>query len=302
MLPYRLRPPAFGNKFPQRNSDAGSNPTSFREFLSKGGGPVQHAIEQDLLELRPSFRHYLQNSRQPRTTTEPSSITTVVSMEHCKPGVAFGAFKEMMKSSKLSFLHSLAPSRCDREAFSQLIYASCLSLLKTAFSQQQFATSKQPTEDQQESVLFNDAAYALFALYALFQTNPLPRTAKTQFELLPLKLHSQENPRSRYRRFFAPNIHIDQYHYSLLLRLRDLALVEKDNCHCLFIKAYERCIIAKLNAHASSDEPNNDTWTCTCGMAQDTIELVDRLLPVLDLGEYTGPLSLEGLAGHAALR
>jgi hypothetical protein len=44
---------------------------------------------------------------------------------------------------------------------------------------------------------------------------------------------------------------------------------------------------------------SNNLWTCSCGIARDTVEILDRLSTRLDLCEYTGPVGLEALAGHA---
>ena len=260
MLPYRLRPPIYGKKLQRLKDDKAG------EDVLRGGGPVQRAIEQDLLAIRGPFLKVTQEQQQASTTNS-----------HWDSGKSFRCFKTVFGSSKVAALHSLVPKKCDKESFSQLIYAACLSLLKTSF--------------QADNFELENSCHALFCLYALFKTNPLPRATTTPFQLVPVGLVSAENPKFLYRRAFAPNIRVDRYHYSLLLRLRAQAQARQAECQEHHMASHQQ--------QARGAENDSTHWTCQCGIATDTLELVDRLLPDLDLGEYTGPVSLEGLAGHA---
>jgi hypothetical protein len=260
MLPYRLRPPIYGKKL-QRLKDEKTG-----QDVLRGGGPLQRAIGQDLLETRGPFLKVQQEQQQASTTNS-----------HWDSGKSFQCFKTVFGSSKVAALHSFVPKKCDKESFSQLIYAACLSLLKTSFETDDF--------------VLENSCHALFCLYALYNTNPLPRATDTPFQLVPVGLVSVKNPKLLYRRAFAPNIRVDRYHYCLLLRLRAQAEARQAECQEHYVESHQQ--------QALGVENDSTPWTCQCGIATDTLELVDRLLPDLDLCEYTGPASLEGLAGHA---
>jgi hypothetical protein len=261
MLPYRLRPAIYGKKL-QRLKDEKAG-----EDVLRGGGPLQRAIEQDLLEIRGPFLEVAQEQQHASTTNR-----------HLDSGKSFQCFKTVFGSSKVAALHSFVPKKCDKESFSQLIYAACLSLLKKSFETDEF--------------VLENSCHALFCLYALYNTNPLPRATNTPFQLVPVGLVSPENPKFLYRRAFAPNIRVDRYHYSLLLRLRAQAEARQAECQEHYMESYQQ-------QQALGVVNDCTPWTCQCGIATDTVEVVDRLLPGLDLCEYTGPVSLEGLAGHA---
>jgi hypothetical protein len=262
MLPYRLRPPIYGKKL-QRLKDDKAGQDVLRE-----GGPLQRAIGQDLLEIRGPFLKLKQEQQQASTTNS-----------HWDSGTSFQCFKTIFGSSKVAAVHSFVPKKCDKESFSQLIYAACLFLLKESFETDDF--------------VLENSCHALFCLYALYNTNPLPRATDTPFQLVPVGLVSAENPKFLYRRAFAPNIRVDRYHYSLLLRLRAQAEARQAECQEHYMESRQQ------QALRAENDDSTTPWTCQCGIATDTIELVDRLLPDLDLCEYTGPVSLEGLAGHA---
>ena len=287
MLPYRLRAPIYGTKLKALKVKYGDN-------VLEGGGPIQRAITQDLIHLRRDFLTLLiaEFANDDAEETEPSTTQqqpSTASYRHVKSGKIFGSFRsDVFDKSRVSHLYNLIPPKCDREAYSQLIYAACLSLLKQAFVSQSTSRS---------GVNFYDASYALFQLYTLFQTNPLPRSfEKSSLELMPVNLQSIENHKLLYRRSYAPNIRIDRYHYSLMLRLRMIALERQAGCQKECMKTQES--ILKSAAGSAHPESQLD-WKCKCSLEQDIVEIIDRILPVLDLCEYTGPVSLEGLAGHS---
>lgn len=248
MLPYRLRPPTFSDKaFKEKKQNESKN-------MLAGGGPVQRAMELDLMELRPKFLEQLNRTSQ----------------QHNSPGATFGAFRNVFGQAKVALVHTRTlPIRCDRDAYAQLLYASCLSLLKHAF--------------QQDELMLEHAAFAIFCLYALYETNPLTNVPESPLQMLSMGVQCPENPKFLYRRTFRMPIRIDRYHFSLLQRVRDEALAQQADCQCARMQAWRA---------------NTADWLCTCGIAVDAARVVDRLMPCLDLGEYTGPRGLEALAGH----
>jgi hypothetical protein len=253
MLPYRLRPPIYGKKLEHLKQTA--------EHVQARGGPVQRAIEEDLSELEKCFLE------------EHQAVDDSSSHHHVEPGKTFRSFKQVFGSRRVALVHLLVPTtKCDREAYAQLIYAACLERVRIAF---------QPPFDLEH------AAAALYALYALQETNPLPSTTPTPMQLLPLAMQSKDNPRALFRRAFRQPIRIDQEHYALLLQLRELALA--------------RCADCRQALYYQKKKGRTAPWTCSCGIAKDSIEVLNRLLPHLDLDlcEYTGPIGMEALAGHA---
>ena len=250
MFPYRLRNPAYGRKLSSWRDPKDKD----KEFHR--GGPVQVAIEKDLVLHCETFLD--------AWNTEIASESTD---DNKAAGVAFRRFKQLFASSKLDLLHTFSPPRCDREAYSQLIYTACFSLLKQAF--QNFVDDDQ--EEEENGNNFERACHAVFCLYSLYETNPLPEGVDNPRELVPVGLLSAENSRIFYRRAFRQRIRIDRPHYSMLLQLKERAA-------------------AKLA---------ETTTTRSCHLAQDILEIIDRLLPKLCLSEYTGPVGLEALAGSA---
>jgi len=279
MLPYRQRTPVYGGKLKvQKKQEAQrQNGSENQEEPLAGGGPVQCAIRLDLLEERPRFM----NQVRPVQFGEPQET------HHSARGNVFASFKEVFGRSKIALLHTrVIPPRCDRDSYSQLIYAACLSLLRDAF-------------DTEDCVRLEHAAYALFCLYTLYETNPLPtgpRDERTMLEMLPLGLQSAENPKYLYRRSFKTPIRIDRAHYLLLQRLRDEAVAQQAECQLSHMQAREQQIHAALNGEHQAA----GGYSCVCGVATDTLYVLDRMFAadLFDLGEYTGPCGLEGLVGH----
>ena len=263
-----------------------------------GGGPVQIAITKDLIDLRNRFRERLLERKEEGCPLPPSLW---------KPGSAFAIFKGVFGSSKIAMLHLLPPARTDREAYSQLIYGACFALLKESFGRIRAGTMGESTHgevfpDIESADHFSDAVFAIFLLLALFETNPLPREIDNEnpLHLLPIGSRANDDGRIPNRRCFKKNIRIDQEHYVLMLRLKELALARRSDCERLFFKLRSLAL-----QHVESDEgqkasgSHTEPWvSIQHAMASDIITVLERIFPRLELCEYTGPLSAEGFAGH----
>lgn len=253
MLPYRLRGPVWGKHVNDelRSASKESNPLF-------GGGPVQHAMEQDLTESQTRFVKSLVETSDPERDTE----------KHWEGGRAFRVFKQEFTDSKVTMMHLLMPTTSiDNEAYSQLIYAACLQVLRKAFQGAEFS--------------LEHAAFAMFSLYALFESNPDPRGFNAPLELLT-KRTQDENYLGIYRRPFSQNIRVDRQHYLLVLQLRELAMIRIAECRSQY---YEK-------------KSKGGKSICNCCIARDTLQVLDRLSSKWDFCEYTGPVGLEAFAGH----
>lgn len=190
MLPYKLRPPVFGNTNENRKRKSDGS----QQQVAQGGGPVQQAISQDL----ENFRHSVVDRLQ------------IVNASDWKVGDAFRLFKELFGTAKLALLHLLLPHpRCDKEAYAQIIYAACLELFRTAM----LANNLQ------------DASISIMILFALYETNPLARTeSMTPTDYLPNKWKDSRG----FRRAFRQRIRIDREHFLWLMRLHAQCGVQVD--------------------------------------------------------------------------
>ncbi|KAL3943492.1 MAG: hypothetical protein SGBAC_002457 [Bacillariaceae sp.] len=265
MLPYHLRVPVYGKQNEHVKKSAAEE-----KSVAARGGPLQGAIAEDILLLQAKYLIQLLAKRQ----TEK---------QHYEEGFAFGIFRELFADSKVAMLHLLLPkSSCDKEAYSQLIYAACLQVFRKAFS-----------EPNGVEVSLENVGFSLFCLYTLYETNPLPRETNSPFELLSMGIQGDENYRALYRRVFRQNIRIDHEHYSLLMQLRHLCLARIDACG--------KRLYGHESQNQSSGDPFNadDTFKCNCGIARDTINIMNLLATRWDYCDYTGPVGLEGLAGHS---
>ena len=297
MLPYYLREPRYGDKkgtIRRRPVSQDGNPKA------ECGGPVQIAITNDLVDLRGKFREQLLEH------TEQQAASSV----HWKAGTAFLIFKDVFESSKMSMLHLLPPPRCDREAYSQLIYAACLALFMESFQKivwknigEHFPEDNNDSDDNSNHC--DDACFAIFSLFALFETNPLPRQIDDDnpLQLLPISLRSSEDPRTSYRRCFSQNIRIDRQHFAMLLRLKELALAKKCECERSFYER-QKCNLEDSKCNERQNYSRIDTervvsCNCSCGISIDVLEILERTFSRLELCEYTGPVGAEAFAGHA---
>ena len=261
MLPYRRRPPAYATKeFRAQQEELES-----AEERYSGGGPIQRAMEKDLIELRPRFLQLIET-------------LTAAPQQHASAGDAFKCFKQVFGQAKVALVHTRTfPPRSDRGAYVQLLYSACLSLLKQAF--------------QADNVVLEHAIYAVFCLYALYETNPLLPEPQSPLQMLTVGLQHPDNPKFLYRRSFKSPIRIDRHHHSLLQRLYDEALARQSDCQCSRMKSWQ--------SRGAADEDESFDWKCTCGVFMDIVQVIDRLMPNLDFAETTGPSGLDALVGHA---
>jgi len=323
-FPYKIRKVAWGSCKPNNESDTASTTTTNNNFdptLHLGGnnndphtigGNLQRAILLDLIELR--HRYYIAVS-QVATTANNSNKQT----KHTTTGISFGQFKKCFREARFGAIHTRTiPARVDRGEYVQLLYSSCFYLLEQAFdtthqSQEEvrnystnYTLNWNSNDDQQHSSAFN-AIYAVFMLYTLHKTNILPKppptnisSASNKYEqslqnswsMLPIGINNNDEDKL-YRRTFYNNIRIDRYNYMLLLRLRELCLVQM-----------EQCDIGKMDTNSSTAESDTtNTWKCNCSLARDAVYILDIMLSSNDDNdffeycEYHGPHSLEGLSG-----
>ena len=309
MLPFHLKVTSKKGAKNEKNDIETSSlpPEEIHPFYD--GGPLQRAIRSDLQALYEGFAGRIQVAGFVISSTAGAAAAN---NHHLQLGFAFQQFRET--TAKLALLHTrFCPPRINENAYSQLLYASCLSLLKDAFQQQQ----------QGPNVTLG--VFAVFALYALFETNPLPTsptTAKEQQQLgmLPMGLINKDKNTATffhaYRRSFRQPIRIDQEHYGYLIQLRDLALAVKALCEHGRMKQRQKLLFQQTKNNENGDDDDvsstassvaagttttttTETWTCTCCAASDVPSVISRLVPNLEFCAYTGPCGLEALAGHA---
>ncbi|GAX13452.1 hypothetical protein FisN_36Lh001 [Fistulifera solaris] len=197
MLPFRLKPPAYGGKL-RREKQENASPLDQNHPL-RDGGPLQRAIHDDLIAQYPNFVAALNKS--------------FLFDIHDWKGWSFTVFKTIFSDAGISLLHTqFTPPRCDAAAYSQLLYAVCFDFLRRAF---------QPDED-----IHSFGAFSVFLLYSLFETNPHPEKLSSEMETLPMNIQHRYNPRLAFRRCYRERIRIDLEHYHDLLQLRELCLAK----------------------------------------------------------------------------
>jgi hypothetical protein len=251
MLPYRLRLPKGKDKSTVLDS-------------TDSGGPIQRALSSDLFALFDEYKLEL------RAQYHRNDVCDI----NARTGGAFSVLKKIFGSTKASLLHSrLAPKRCDRAAFSQLIYASCWRMLQQSFDD--------GASNRTVDLLL--ASHAIFCLYILHETNPLPHGHASSesdiLTMLPMGVNQNlETPGYMYRRHFKHPIRLDMQQLNNLQRLQQIALATTASCRI---------------SSASSPWLQMDY-----AVATDLLHVIQRLVPSLLCCSYTGPCSLEGLAGH----
>jgi hypothetical protein len=292
MLPYRLRPPNYGKKLQAIKNKDGEEDDR-HEDPYRNGGPLQRAITADLMLFYQSHFGTTQSNNDEEGSVSTSSSSSL----------SFETFKIAFRKSKIAMLHrsptsqnaaatntttttmtGFVPPRCDHNAHSQLLYAACLDLLRRHMK---------PPESS-----FSQAACAIFCLYALYETNPLPDPSTISsiavrdgmdetnawLQFLPMGIQHRTNPKLIYRRNFRQPIRIDWEHYGYLLELRDLAqsvLRGSSPSSSLTILAKDVEVI--INKLIRYDETGNGPHRDFCR---------------LEFCAYTGPCGLEGFAGH----
>ena len=299
----------------------------------RGGGPVERAIRSDLENLRTLFeedciRH--EASLVAASARAAGGDATTCVAQHDDAGSWYLLFKSAYRRGKFGIMHTRCmPNRIERAEFAQMIYAACLGLFADAIEGVN-ASSSSPSSD---AIFPPDAAFALFALYTLYETCPLPefpsmakvgdashdtqplgavfsRQETSVLTTVPLGLTAAgEQSRVIYRRAYKSPIRIGHADYARILRLQDLCLERKSHCEC-------RCVewIVKVSSDSIDDDSDNgasgspssgncasDRWTCRCGIAEDCLEIIHRLhgKHCFDFCEYAGPCSVEGFAGSA---
>ncbi|GAX29508.1 hypothetical protein FisN_36Hh001 [Fistulifera solaris] len=197
MLPFRLKPPAYGGKL-RKEKQENASPLDQNHPL-RDGGPLQRAVHDDLIAQYPNF---------------VAELNTSFYVDiHDSKGWSFTIFKKIFSDAGISLLHTqFTPPRCDAGAYSQLLYAVCFDFLRRAF---------QADED-----IYFFGAFAVFLLYSLYETNPHPKKLTSEMETLPMNIQDRYNPRLSFRRCYRERIRIDLEHYHYLLQLRDMCLAK----------------------------------------------------------------------------
>ena len=323
-FPYKIRKVAWGSCKPNDTTST-TTTNNFDPTLHLGddindphtiGGNLQRAILLDLIELR--HRYY--------TELESSSTTNKKNTKHSTTGISFAQFKKCFQEARFGAIHTRTiPARVDRGEYVQLLYSSCFYLLERAFdthnNQSQevekdgnystnYTLNWNDDDDQQHNSAFN-AIYAIFTLYTLHKTNILPKPPPStlssasnkynneqslqNWSMLPIGINNNDEDKL-YRRTFHGRVRIDRYNYMLLLQLRELCLVQMEQCDISS---------KKMDTNSSVESDTTNTWKCNCSLARDAVYILDIVLSSNDDNdffeycEYHGPHSLEGLAGSS---
>ncbi|KAL7569090.1 hypothetical protein ACA910_016926 [Epithemia clementina (nom. ined.)] len=285
--------------------------------------PLQHAIQRDLILLQSKFVHLLfaQQQQKQRILIDFSplvddninngifaaeSVTTIKT--------PFDCFRQVARDNKMAGLYRFLPPRSDAASFSQLLYASCLDMLKLAGADMEVLkypqTTTTPSElpwrlqeydngkiNNKNLVATTDTAkqlakicFPIFSLYMLHSTNPLPvapteglseddakqHASSLLLSTLPMNLTNRQNPRLLYRRNYRPMIRVDSRAFTTLLQVRDL--------------------VASWSASATG--PKNIVLK---SISNDLGNVLERLWSQFDLVAYVGPMGLHGLSQRQQL-
>ena len=286
MLPYKIRKPVYSGAskhFLQETKPAASEDADRLEQLARDdprllGGNLQKAILLDLMDLR---EHFFERENSNSTFNSAASASS-------QPvGTSFGRFKATFRDRRFGAIHTrTAPRNVDRGEYAQLLYSCCFYLLEESIADDDVNAQKHK---------FNlpKSVFAIFTLYALHQTNPLPIspptrqcTPKTNYNYsqddalreawsaLPISREEQ----NLYRKCYKSPVRIDRKNYLLLLQLSDVC----------------KAILAQIGEDI--DESSRHF-----GMAQDASYIIDKMLFTDNFFiycEYHGPCGLEGLAGN----
>lgn len=294
MYPYIPRAPAFGGRLRQewiqKQSSSDPNTKKTRPTTSefyKNGGPIEEAILQDIMDFWNEVNIVWNQQNQDNHTDHPC-------------GKSFQLFKKIYRKKGMGILHYCIPPRCEIDAYYQIIYSACFTILERHFPilAQYFAfsetTSNDTTNSMEEEVsAFQIMAFAVFALYAFYETNPLPfvptpysstsASNPPNYHMLPLHIQNIYNHEQNafYRRCFKTPIRIARRQSFLLHQLRDLGL-------------------ARISTSASIPTPPP---AFSCLIIKDMIEIIDRLFHrqnhMLEYCEYPGPGTLDGLVASS---
>ena len=340
MFPFRPRKPMYGGALKrqmQRSAAAAADDgtTSSRKGNKnrripdpleplRSGGPVERAVVGDLLALQRLFV-----ARQ-KGTKDETAVVAAVPEEHDAPGSSFLLFKRAFREGKVGVLHTRClPPRCDRADFAQLLYSACLGLLRRSLRDCEGGEKGDACEDDFGGVeaeiegedagsdgLIN-AIFAVFCLYTLYETCPLPDfpsvvssptsdQAKEALSVLPLGLGggaAGEQSRVIYRRAYRSPVRVGTGDVVHLDEVRDACMERAAACEARRARARKKRLgeadAAAGGAAAPASGPRARGWRCHCGLAEDCLEVLGRLRDgeCLDYCEYAGPCSVEGFAG-----
>ena len=255
---------------------------------------MQRAVKADLSLLQLQFQADLEQYNSASNESQQQHGDSHDSNGY-RRGMLFQVFKQTFQRTRFGIIHlRCCPPRCDRGEYLQLVYSTVLGMLRDCFHNEQEADRD---HDRDHDMFLCHATFAIFALYTIYETNPLPpvptmeQGPKQILSTLPMGASSEHGGRRSYRRSYRAAIRISQDLYSCIQRLRDLALVRMDACL----------------QHELDDTCRISDWKCCYGLAGDCIHVIDRLLQgqaqgqgqacCIQLCEYSGPASLEGLAG-----
>lgn len=312
MLPYKIRKPVYSGAskhfHPPSAADAAAAASSVDnnddadqiKKLAKDdprlvGGNLQKEILLDLIDLR---GRYLERENSANNSTQHHMSSSL--------GTSFGRFKATFRERRFGAIHTrAAPRNIDRGEYAQLLYSCCFYLLEHAIDDSASAADDNLHVKCNKNKQFNlpNAIFAIFSLYTLHETNPLPN-APPMRQSTPRNKHGNLDedalreawsalPMSReegnlYRKSYKSPVRIDRRNYLLLLQLSDVC----------------KAIIAQccMNADDSSPNSNNNNEICQCSIAQDAVYIIDKMTfnqnNFFKYCEYHGPCGLEGLAGN----
>jgi hypothetical protein len=201
---YKPKLPIYGGSMAKKKKEEFGKGFKTKQML--GGGPVERAIQQDLIGLLQRFQKMLhqddhQRCHSRRLSSSQMAMTSPLEImnrkehveEHKLDGYTFQLFKNIYKDTKFGIIFTRAvPPRSEHDQFVQLIYSAALSFLKDAFDEkiggnEEYDKEREEEELQQdggdiggrtndyEHNLFFKASFAMYALYTLYKTNPAPQ-------------------------------------------------------------------------------------------------------------------------------
>lgn len=297
MFPFHPKPPTLGKKLVSELKNklpSGSGGKSdCKTYQLRNGGPVQRAIRDDMLSLKETFQDDFE--RNCRVLEENASSSSGASLsQHLALGSSYSIYKETFRKKKFGIIHSaeLCPPRCDRDSYIQMIYSAALEFL---YEEDLFGFEKEAEEGSVDDVavyLPISIAFAVFTTFTLYHTNILPSiptkdctAMEDALSTLTMGLASDTVKYKMHRRTYKSPIRLSQDLYALLYQVRNLSLLCIDQC--------------QQQKYRPDIKKSGHTWICSCSLARDCIHIIDKLEheESFQLCEYSGPVSLEGLAG-----
>lgn len=336
MLPYKIRKPVYGGAKITTKSSSSSSPLfgNDEDDPLKYGGALQRAVLSDLTDLKTRYHSDLAQSSHSHHDTNASSS---MHHHHAGPGAAFGIFKTTFRNARFGCIHArTVPSRVDKCEFAQLIYASCLHLLRRAVNENNVHRldvylNRDDNENDDDNngsdalreanavkSFLHEAVFAVFALYALHRTNTLPKDPyhakvtyhhpsirqqheeqelQRQWSFLPLGKASGEGGGKIYRRHYKSPVRIHRECYLSLMLVRDVCAAIVTRCAYCSDGDERRFGNNSGNNNAIRHSHDDECYN----LALDGVHVIDRMMNDNDFFahcEYHGPTGLEGLAGN----